>query len=389
MRAPVAIITNSAPPYRIAFHRRLIRECPEYDIHSVFTHDQGSAAWRGDGLDEINAVSFGNGDSSETKGSPHNALREYRRAGRIIRWLQANFIKAVVLGGYNDVGYLRIMHWCYLAGVPCWLLADSNVHGDTAKGLRRFVKNRLLACVRRWCSGVLVCGSLGRQYYEGYGFTPDSVFYMPYEPDYDLIQHVSPDFIARTLAEFGLDPDRRRIVFSGRLVPAKRPQIAIEAFREIANLRPEWDLVIIGDGPLRPSLMEMVPPELRPRVTWTGFIDDQARISAIYRASDLLVLPSEKEPWALVVNEAAAAGMAIVCTDVVGAGAELVESGRNGYRLVKSATAREWAEALLEATAPGTIEGMKASAAVMLEAWRAKADPVMGFRKAMAACQSC
>jgi glycosyltransferase involved in cell wall biosynthesis len=383
MPIPVAIITNSAPPYRIAFHRRLIRECPEYDIYSIFTHDQGSAPWRGGGIDDINAISFGNGDSSETKAEPRNALREYRRAGRIIRWLQDHEIEAVVIGGSNDVGYLRIMRWCHRVGVSCFLFADSNIHGDTATGLRRLAKNAVMACVRRWCAGVLVCGSLGRAYFERYGFPSEQIFFMPYEPDYGLIHDMPAAAIDTAIRELGLDQARRRIVFSGRLVPVKRPQIALEAFLAIAERRPAWDLVVVGDGPLRATLESLVPENLMARVRWTGFLDDQRCISAIYRASDVLVLPSEKEPWGLVVNEAVAAGMAVVCTDIVGAGAELVESAGNGWTRPRSATAQEWAEALLAMTADDRIELLKSHSAIVLDRWQRKADPVAGFRSAM------
>jgi glycosyltransferase involved in cell wall biosynthesis len=176
-------------------------------------------------------------------------------------------------------------------------------------------------------------------------------------------------------------------VFSGRLVPVKRPQIALEAFLEIADRRPAWDLVVVGDGPLRAPLENLVPEGLRSRVRWTGFLDHQSTISAIYRASDVLILPSEKEPWGLVVNEAVAAGMAVVCTDIVGAGAELVESAGNGWTLPRSATPHEWAEALLTVTADDQIDRLKLHSAIILDRWRKQADPVAGFRAAMAACE--
>lgn len=386
MAHPVAIITNSAPPYRIAFLERLIRECPEFEIHSVFTHDQGSSAWASDGLDRINAVLFGGGDSAETKSAPRYVLREISRAGRVIRWLRDHAIEAVVIGGYDDPGYLRVMRWCHRAGVPCFLLADSNLHGDTARGWRRILKRLILARVRCWCAGVLVCGSLGRAYYERYGFGGDRIFYVPYEPDYELIQRLPAHAIASTLESLDLDPSRRRIVFSGRLVPVKRPEIAVQAFQQIARERPQWDLVVVGDGMLRDRLESLVAEDMKARVRFTGFLDSQPRISAIYRASDILVLPSHDEPWGLVVNEAVAAGMAVVCTDVVGAARELVRSGVNGRLVPRSAQLSDWVDALLAVSDNGAIDVYKRESATMLSRWRSDADPVSGFRAAMRSC---
>jgi len=53
-------------------------------------------------------------------------------------------------------------------------------------------------------------------------------------------------------------------------------------------------------------------------------------LSAFYAASDCLVLPSEYEPWGLVVNEAMAAGLPVIVSDKVGCAADLVRSGENG-----------------------------------------------------------
>ena len=67
---------------------------------------------------------------------------------------------------------------------------------------------------------------------------------------------------------------------------------------------------MVGDGVLRADLERLVADlAISDRVKFLGFMDDQKTISAIYRASDVLVLPSDYEPWALVINEAAAAGI--------------------------------------------------------------------------------
>jgi glycosyltransferase involved in cell wall biosynthesis len=109
-------------------------------------------------------------------------------------------------------------------------------------------------------------------------------------------------------------------------------------------------------------------------------------VSAIYRASDVLALPSDFEPWALVLNEAAAAEMAIVSSDVVGAAAELVRDGFNG-RLFPPGNLAKMTDALLDVTAPETIDPMKRASAEVLQDWRNRADPVHGLKKALAYCK--
>jgi glycosyltransferase involved in cell wall biosynthesis len=121
---------------------------------------------------------------------------------------------------------------------------------------------------------------------------------------------------------------------------------------------------------------------LRSRVTWTGFLGDQRDVSALYRASDVLVLPSDYEPWAVVINEAAAAGLAIVCTDVVGAAAELVRDGVNG-RLFPPGHLDRLVTALSEVTNAERVAGLKANSRVVLDDWRRRGDPVEGLRRAL------
>jgi glycosyltransferase involved in cell wall biosynthesis len=226
------------------------------------------------------------------------------------------------------------------------------------------------------------CGSLGRAYFEKYGAKPDRVFYFPYEPDYDLPNRVSEADVRAAGERFGLKEVRRRIVYSGRLVAYKRVDLLINAFTTVAPERPEWDLLVVGDGPERAALESRVPAELRGRVTWTGFLDDQAVVTALYKASDVLVLPSDVEPWAVVINEAAAAGLAIVASDMVGAAAELVRDGVNG-RVFRAGDSAGLVAALREVTSAGRVDEMKGVSAGVLADWRARGDPVMGLRRAL------
>jgi glycosyltransferase involved in cell wall biosynthesis len=212
---------------------------------------------------------------------------------------------------------------------------------------------------------------------------PADIFYSPYEPNYSQIQGLNEDEIRAAARRFGLQAGRRRLVFSGRLTAVKRPELLLEAFRNIANQRADWDLLMIGGGPMREELEQAtVAAGLASRVVWTGFLDDQQTVSALYRNCDVLALPSDYEPWALVVNEAAAAGLAIVCSDVVGAAAELVEAGMNGETFPAGSLDR-LIDALLRVTDPARVDRYKAASPAVLQKWREMADPVDGLRRAL------
>ena len=382
MLPAIAIISNSQTPYRLALHRRIAAELKCIHLFSVYTHEISNSTWKFEAPPEIGPVLFGKGEACEDQDKVQRVPREWRRGGKIISWLKDNQVKFVLMMGYNDVGRMRIIRWCRRNSVPCFVFGDSNIHGDTRGGLKGLVKKIVVSAIVRSCSGVLSCGSLGKAYFLKYGARPDRIFYFPYEPDYELIQSLPYKMVAEVRQRFGLKPDRRRLVYSGRLVQQKRVDLLLGAFLAIAHDRPEWDLIVVGGGVDREKLEAMVPTELSGRVIWVGFVDDQTLVSAIYRTCDVLVLPSDFEPWALVINEAVCAGLAVVSSNVVGASAELVRENVNG-RLFPPGDLKSLIRVLSEVTVDGESDRLKASSAAVLADWRKRGDPVAGLLAAV------
>lgn len=382
---PIAVISNGRTPYGVHLFRRIVRELPSFHLSTLYTHDQIMSDWKIDLPPEINPVLFGPTERAENAYRPRFILHEWRKGGRIIRWLKDHAIRSVLLFGYSDPGRLRILRWCRINRVPCMLFGDSNIKADQVSGYRAIVKKWVVGWSVRQATVILPTGSLGRQYFEKYGARPDRIFYLPYEPDYDLIGAISESAVERARVRFGLRRGRRYLIYSGRLQPIKRVDLAINAFAAVAAQRPEWDLIIMGSGPLESSLRALVPAVLERRVLWTGFVNDQDVVGAVYRASDVLILPSEKEPWALVVNEAAAAGLAIISSDVVGAAAELVRDGVNG-RIFRSGDVNHLTECLLAVTAPGRTEALQAASGDVLAQWRHAQDPIDNLKQALTHC---
>src|SRR5262249_7303244 len=156
-------------------------------------------------------------------------------------------------------------------------------------------------------TGIMPMGRLGQQYYEKYGARREKCYWVPYEPDYEHFARAGSEELEAFERRHGLDAGRRRLLYCGRLVEVKRVDLLLDAFAAVAGVRPEWDLVIAGDGPLRAGLEARVAAPVRGRVQWLGFLEVDAMRLA-YHAADVLVLPSSFEPWAVVVNEAMAAG---------------------------------------------------------------------------------
>lgn len=378
----IAIISNSQTPYRMHVHRRIVHELREVELWSLFTHEFSNAPWRLQPSPELRPVYLGQGEKSERQSHWGNQWNEWSKGKSVLQWLIQNTVRFVVLEGYNDFGRLRILHGCRQLGIPCFVFGDSNILADRPGPVKAAVKRGFVGWVIRQATGVFYCGKLGRQYFERYGAEEKRMFPFPYEPDYSIFDRVPEARLDAVRGQYGLLPSRRYLIFSGRFVPVKRVDLLLKAFAEVAEQRPGWDLILIGDGPLRGPLLDALPPHLRGRIVCTGFISDAANVAAIYRFGDVLVLPSDVEPWGVVVTEAAMSSLALICSSVTGAGVELIRDGLNG-RLFAAGDAIALRDAILDVTRDENTNRMKAASRSMLEDWRHSSDPVEGLRASL------
>lgn len=377
----LAIIANEQTPYRMHLHRRIAEELQEVELWSLFTHELASSPWRYVDSPEIRPVLFGKGAASASQGSLGEIGREWRKGGQILHWLSARPVGAVVLNGYNDLARLRIILWCKARRRPCFLFGDSNSKGDTATGLRRLVKQIYVRWVLKRVTGVFHCGTLGRDYFRRYGVSDTRLYPFPYEPDYALFTNPGVERVDALRRRFDLPSARRRFVFVGRLIAVKRPELLLEVFQAIAIQRPGWDLIFAGDGPLREGLERLAEP-LGCRVRFTGFLSSAEDVAALYALCQVFVLPSDYEPWGVVVTEAAAAGLALVASSVVGAAADVLSQGVNG-ELFTASDAGSLRRALLAVSEPGRVESGCAASPEVLATWRRATDPVCNLRRAL------
>ena len=224
-------------------------------------------------------------------------------------------------------------------------------------------------------------GTLGELYFRQYGSERQHMYRVPYTPDYDYYSSVDLHRLLRFRQEHGLDNARRYLMYSGRLVQSKRVDLLIDAFAQITERRPSWDLVIAGDGALHGQLRHRVPKGIESRVHWLGFLS-QEKLPLAYHACDVLVLPSDREPWALVVQEGMAAGLVIVASDAVGAARDLVQDRISG-RIFKSGNVCDLVESLLDVTEAEQVDRHKEQSRLALRAWREQLDPVAEIRRAL------
>ena len=81
---------------------------------------------------------------------------------------------------------------------------------------------------------------------------------------------------------------------------------------------------------LQKTILFLQEQEIPDNVETVAFLQ-KAQLEEEYHSCQMLVLPSRKECWGLVVNEAMANGLPVITTEMCNAGKELIENGINGY----------------------------------------------------------
>jgi glycosyltransferase involved in cell wall biosynthesis len=153
----------------------------------------------------------------------------------------------------------------------------------------------------------------------------------PYAVDNHFFQQAADELLPKRVSlrrEYGLPDDAPVFLFCGKLIDVKRPLDVVEAFARIPRENDAF-LLFVGDGVLRSRVEARVRSLGLRKVRLLGF-RNQREISRFYALSDVLVLPSEFEPWGLVLNEAMNFGLAVVASNQVGGAVDLVRAGSTG-----------------------------------------------------------
>jgi glycosyltransferase involved in cell wall biosynthesis len=105
------------------------------------------------------------------------------------------------------------------------------------------------------------------------------------------------------------------VIFVGRFIPEKHPELVIEAIRILVHTYPAITCSLIGDGPMMSELHEKIHDyRLSDNIHLEGFISDYKEVIGRIKSARVFVLPSEREGFGIVCVEALACNVPIVTT---------------------------------------------------------------------------
>jgi len=135
----------------------------------------------------------------------------------------------------------------------------------------------------------------------------------------------------------------RKIIFIGRLLANKGPQILLQSAKLVVKEIPDVQFFIVGDGPLMKQLEKYcITNNLNSNVKLLGRLDD---IRQTMKEGDLYVRPSYLDGMPLGVLEAMAAKLPVLATNIAGT-SEIIDHGKTGH-LVKAGSANDLAKEII------------------------------------------
>ena len=321
----VAVVVSHPIQYYAPWFQHIAAR-PDFDLHVFYLSDHGVTARRDRQFGDTFAW-----DTDLLSGYPHTFIPNSSARPDVTRFtglhnpglrrsLIAFSAHAILLFGYAYRTHVSLL---LRPPAPIIFRGDSHLLGAPAPGV---FKTQLLRLLFRRCSAFLPVGQANASYFRHYGVPSARLFPAPHAVNQAHFSatpaHVASASTQR--ASLGIPDQSPVVLFAGKLIPKKRPDLLLAAFIEAAV--PEAHLVIAGDGELLPTLRSAA--QGRRDVHFLPFAN-QSAMPARYLLGDVLALPSEgrHETWGLAVNEAMHLGRPCIVSDQVGCHLDLIKPG--------------------------------------------------------------
>ena len=222
---------------------------------------------------------------------------------------------ALLLAGWLDQDYLRTAGELRKRGVPVVAGCDTQWRGT--------FRQRVACVLSPWylkkrIDVLWVAGDRQRKFARRLGYHGPWCWIGYYSCNWPLFAQ-SPETLAPPAPTAAF-------LFAGRYVAEKGITDLLAAYREYRTcVTYPWKLVCAGAGEYGSLLRE------QEGVQEFGFLQPKDLADLMKCGNHVLVLPSRYEPWGVVIHEAAAAGLALICSDACGAAVHLLQDGFNGY----------------------------------------------------------
>ena len=319
----IAVLTNELPPYRRPVFDLLGRhEKLDVTIY-LSTRKEPHRLW--------NPVPDSFSVRIKTVSSFSITLKQQRRE-RLVHFpigalgaLLKQRPHAVISGEFGFRTLLSAMY-CFIFRKPLIIWSEETILGaSTATVLQQFLRHFL----SRMADGFLAWGQPARIYLHTFGISDDKISLCAQAVDNDYWNKAVHKSIQNTVYyKHGLSG--RTALFVGNLLRPKGVHHLIEAWALMPKaLQRENTLLLVGDGSEKARLEALVESLSAQNVVFAGPVP-HGELPAYYAAANFFVFPTLLDVWGLVVNEAMASGLPVLCSKYAGCAEELIIPGQTG-----------------------------------------------------------
>ena len=236
---------------------------------------------------------------------------------------------AVLVYGWSFKSHLKVLQY-FKNKIPVLFRGDSTLL-DESSFLSSLKRNLFLRWVYRYVDIALYVGKNNFDYFRKAGLKKNQLIFAPHAIENERFQADPEEGNNVDRFRLNLDIGKNDLIFlfAGKIESKKAPELLLESF-SLCSFDKQVHLVIVGNGVLEQKLK--VDYQHQKNIHFLDF-QNQTQMPAVYEMSDVFVLPSKGpgETWGLSVNEAMAAGKAILVSDKCGCAVDLVKNGENGF----------------------------------------------------------
>lgn len=345
----LAILASHPVQYYAPMFRELAQKI---DLHVFYAHSATPA--------EQAAAGFGHAfewDINLTDGYSHSFLTNVSKypgtdwfggcdTPEVHSRLKAGGFTVALTLGWHLKALIQGIFAAKRLGLPLLVRGDSQLSTPRSH-LKRWAKAITYPILLRTFDAALYVGTNNHAYWRHYGFPESRLFSSPHCVETERFAKDSTAEARNALrARLNIQQSTFVALFAGKLLPLKRPLDVVRALASVRALGADCRMLVAGSGPLEAELISLAA-DLEVPLDILGF-QNQSQMPAAYAASDVLVLPSDRETWGLVANEALACGKPIIVSSEVGCAPDLAADSSSG-RVFKMGDTEALAKALSSA----------------------------------------